>query len=197
MTPRIDNVEVEDHLDVARALQRRDRFANRQVFVEREDAGVHDAAGGLLPVFEEVLDLLRLAAAHELEHFVRELVRQIVNQRGGIVRGDFLKELGDLLGGSAREQQGARLRAHLTDRLHAEPWVPFDEDAEDRLPFVVEERPEDLREIGRVLLLQQIQKVGGRTDAQQSLDRVENEVNSAWCRHRLALMNRYNPANVA
>ena len=45
------------------------------------------------------------------------------------------------------------------------------------------ELAEDLREVGGVLLLQQIQQVGGRTDAQQSLDRVEDEIDSSLRRH--------------
>ena len=54
---RVDDVEIEDHLDVAGRLQRRDRLAHRHVFAEREDIRVHDAAGRLLGVFEQVLDV--------------------------------------------------------------------------------------------------------------------------------------------
>ena len=34
-----------------------------------------------------------------------------------------------------------------------------------------------------MLLLQQVQQVGGRTNAQQSLDRVEDEIDSSLRRH--------------
>ena len=52
----VDHVEIEDHLDVAVDLQLRDGLADRHVLAEREDIWVHDAAGGLLVVLEQVLD---------------------------------------------------------------------------------------------------------------------------------------------
>ena len=51
------DVEVEDHLDVARSLERGDGFARGHVLRERKDLRVHDAAGGLLLVFEQVADV--------------------------------------------------------------------------------------------------------------------------------------------
>ncbi len=59
----VDDVEVEHHLDVAVALQLGDGLADRHVFVEREDMRVHDAAGGLLVVLEQVLDDARFLRA--------------------------------------------------------------------------------------------------------------------------------------
>ena len=55
--------------------------------------------------------------------------------------------------------------------------------AEHRLPFGVEERAEDLRQVGRMLLLQQVQQIGRRANAEQPLDRVEDDVNSALRSH--------------
>ena len=42
-----------------------------------------------------------------------------------------------------------------------------------------EERAEHLREVGGMLLLKQVQQVGGGADAEQPLDRVEYDINSA------------------
>ena len=56
MPALVDDVEVEDHLDVARRLERRDRLAGRQVFGQREDVRVHQAAGGPLFVLEQLAD---------------------------------------------------------------------------------------------------------------------------------------------
>ena len=75
------------------------------------------------------------------------------------------------------------LGPHLADRFHRQARVALDEDVEDGLPLVVEQRSEDLREVGGMLLLQQIQQVGGRTNAQQSFDRVEDDINSARRSH--------------
>ncbi len=79
MAPRIDDVEVEHHLDVAGALQHRDRLTHRQVFAKREHLRIHDAAGGLFAVFEEALDLVGLATPHQLEDFAGQLLRQVVD----------------------------------------------------------------------------------------------------------------------
>ena len=45
--------------------------------------------------------------------------------------------------------------------------------------ILVGQLAEDLREVGRMLLLQQVQQVGGGADAQQALDRVEHDVEFA------------------
>ena len=57
MAPCVDDVEVEHHFDVARALQGGDGLADRQIFAQGKDLRVHDAAGRLLAVFEQALDL--------------------------------------------------------------------------------------------------------------------------------------------
>ncbi len=85
MAPRIDDVEIEHHFDVARALQHRDRFADRQVFAKREHLRIHDAAGGLLAVFEQALDLVGFAPPHQLEDFGGQLLRQVIDQRRGVI----------------------------------------------------------------------------------------------------------------
>jgi hypothetical protein len=65
---RVDDVEIKDHLDVARALQRGDRLRGGHILRKREDLRVHDAAGGLLGVLEQVADIAaRGALLHQLE----------------------------------------------------------------------------------------------------------------------------------
>ena len=54
MAPVVHDVEVEDHLDVAGLLERRDRLAGREVLRQGEDVRVHQAAGGLLFVLEQL-----------------------------------------------------------------------------------------------------------------------------------------------
>ncbi len=85
MPSRIDDVEVEDHLDIAGGLQGGDGLAHRHVFGRGEDMRIHDAAGRLLGILEEILDLARFLAAHQLEDGVRELFRQVIDDRGRIV----------------------------------------------------------------------------------------------------------------
>ncbi len=179
----VDDVEIEDHLDVAVGLELGDGLAHRHVFAQREDMRVHDAAGCLLVVLEQVLDDARLLRAHQVEDRRRQLLRQVVDQRRGVVGGNLLRELGDLFGRAGGEQRRARLRTELGDGLHRQPAVALGEQAEGRLAILVGQLAEDLGEVGGMLLLQQVQQVGGRTNAQQSLDRVEDEIDSALRRH--------------
>ena len=166
----VDDVEIEDHLDVAVALQLGDGLAHRHVFAQREDIRVHDAAGRPLLVLEQVLDDLRLLRPHQIEHRGRQVLRQVIDQRRGVVGRDFLRELGDLLGRTGGEQRCAGLGAELRQRLHGQTAVSVGQQAEGGLAILVGKLAEDLREVGGVLLLQQVDQVGGGTNAQQSLD---------------------------
>ena len=68
------------------------------------------------------------------------------------------------------QQRGAGLGAELGDGLHRQAAVALGEQRERGLAILVVQLAEDLGEVGRMLLLQQVQQVGGRTNAQQSLD---------------------------
>ena len=193
----VDDVEIEDHLDVAVGLQLGDRLADRHVFAEREDMRVHDAAGRLLVVLEQVLDDARFLRAHQVEDGRRQLFRQVVDQRGGVVGRNLLRELGDLFGRPGGQQRRAGLGTELGDRLHRQAAVALGEQAERGLAVLVGKLAEDLGEIGGMLLLQQVQQVGGRTNAQQSLDRVEDEIDSALRRHGEGSSDTAKQLNVA
>ena len=107
---------------------------------------------------------------HQVEDGGRQLLRQVVDQRGGIVGGDLLRELGDLFGRAGGQQRRTGLGPELGDGLHRQTAVALGEQAERRLAILFGKVAEDLGEVGGMLLLQQVQQVGGRTDAQQSLD---------------------------
>ena len=67
----------------------------------------------------------------------------------------------------------------LAQRLHREPAVALDQQRERGLPVLVGELGEELREIGRMLLLEQIDEVRRRPHAQEALDGVEHDVELA------------------
>ena len=157
MPPRVDDVQVKHHLDVARALQRRDGLAHRHVFGQREDVRVHDAAGGLLGVFEQVLDLAGFLPAHQVKNRGLQLFRQVIDNGRRIVRRNQLDELGDLFRRPAGQQRGARFGTQLAERFHGEPVVALDEDGKRRYAIAVRELTENLREIGGMLLLEKIE----------------------------------------
>jgi hypothetical protein len=91
----------------------------------------------------------------------------------------------------------ARLGAHFTDRFHRQTRVPLEQNAEDGLALVVEKRAEHLRQIGRMLLLQQVQQVGSRANAQQPFDCFEDDIDSArWCHPVNLRLRAHNRGNV-
>src|SRR5213592_3472717 len=57
------------------------------------------------------------------------------------------------------------------------------EQAETGFAVSIGQFTENLREVGGMLLLQQVQQIGGRADAQEASDGVEDEVDSARRRH--------------
>ena len=75
------------------------------------------------------------------------------------------------------------LGAELGDRLHGQPAVAVREQVEAGVAVAIGEFLEDLGEIGRVLLLQQVQQIGGGPDAQEASNGVEDEIDSALRRH--------------
>ena len=173
------DVEIEDHLDVARRLDRLDRLGHRHVFGQREDIRVHDAAGRLLRVLEQVLDPAAFLLAHQLEDGRRQLLGQVVDDGRGVVGRQLLDEAGDLLGGPLGQQRGAVLGPQLGECLHREAAVALDEDVEGGVTVAIDQFGEDLGEVGRVLLLQQVQQIRRRAHAEQPPDRIEHDVEPA------------------
>jgi len=169
-TTLVHDVEVEDHLDVAAALNLGNGLAHRHVLAQREDARVHDAAGGPFVVLEKVFDDLGLFRPHQVEHGGRHLFRQVIDQRRGVVGFDLLRQARDLFGRTGGEQRCAGFSADLRQRLHRQTAVTLDEQRERRFAVLVGQFGEHLCEVGRVLLLQQIDQVGRGANAQQSLD---------------------------
>ena len=182
--PRVDDVEIEDHLHVARRLQLADPLAYRQVFGQREDVRVHDAPGGLLGELEQVADLSGFLRAHQLEHRRRQLLWQVVHQGRRVVGGDLLNQLGDLFGRPVGQQLRGHLGPELGRRLHRQLGAAFDDDRKGGLAVALLQLAVHGGQIGRVLFLEQIEEVGGRTNAQQSSDRVEHDVDSSVRRHQ-------------
>ena len=157
MPARVDDIQVEHHLDVTRALERCDGLAHRHVFCEREDIRVHDAAGGLLGVFEQVLDLAGFLPAHQVQNRGLQLFRQEIDNGRRIIRWNQLDELGDLFRRTPGKQHGARFGTQLAERFHGEPAVALDEHGKRRDATAVRELTENLREVGGMLLLEKVE----------------------------------------
>ena len=138
-------------------------------------------------VFSAVLEQLAHAAARlwldQLDDRPGELLGQVVDDRGGVVGRNLLNEAGDVLGGAVAEQLGGSRRLHLGQRLHRQARMALDEDRKSGAALLIRELGEQLRKVGGVLLLEQIQQVGGRANPEEPLDRVEDDVESALSRH--------------
>jgi hypothetical protein len=107
MAPRVDDVEIEDHLHVARSLEGDDGLPRRHVFRKREDFRVHDAAGRLLVVLEQLADLVARALLDQLEDGGRQRLGQVVDDRRGVVRREVVQETRDFLRGPVGEERRA------------------------------------------------------------------------------------------
>ena len=145
-----------------------------------EQAGVRNASHLILTFPHSSDRAAVVTAARSLSPTVRILVR-----------ARYLREREDLKQAGATaavfeeaEAAVALARLVLADTgLHREAAVALSQQAERGLSLSILELAENLGEIGGTLLLQQVQQVGGRTDTQQSLDRVEDEIDSALRRH--------------
>ncbi len=197
MPAGVDHVEIEDDLDVARSLERRNRFTRGHVLGEGKDLRVHDAAGRPLFVFEQIADVpSRGTLLHHLEDHAGQVLRQVVDDGRGVVGRQLLQQLDDLFGRAVREELGARLGTELAQALHRELAAALGEQVERGMPFLVGELGEELRQIGRVLLLEQVHQVGGRPHAHQTLHGVEHDIELAL-RHQEVQRAEREPLNVA
>ena len=61
----------------------------------------------------------------------------------------------------------------------AQPAVAFNQEREHGLPILVAELGEDLREVGRMLLLEQIDEVRRRAYAKEAFDGVQHDIELA------------------
>ena len=107
---------------------------------------------------------------------VDKLLGQVIDDRRRVVGRQLLEEFDYVFGRAVREERRAGLRAELRQRFHRQTAVPFGEDREGGVPVFVGKLREDLCEIGRMLLLKQIDKVRRRAHPEQAFHGVEDDV---------------------
>ena len=88
-------------------------------------------------------------------------------------------------GRSARSSAPAS-GSELGNGFHRELRAAIDEDAERRLAIPFLQFGQDLRQVGRVLFLQQIEQVGRGANPQQSPDRVQHDVDFSLRHHHVS-----------
>ena len=154
-------------------------FARRHVLRKREDFRVHDAAGRLLVVLEQVADFVARALLDQLEDGGRERFGQVVDDRRGVVRRQIVQQPRDLLGRTIGEERGAALGAQLAERFHRELAVALDQEREGGVAILFAELGEDLREVRGMLFVEEIDEVRRRAEANQALDGIQDDINLA------------------
>jgi len=98
-----------------------------------------------------------------------------------------VKEAGDVFRGAIGEERRAPFGTELGQRLHRKLAVALDQEREARAPVLLAELGEDLREIRRVLFLEEVDEIRRRAEPHQTADGVENDVNLAL-RHEIRPM---------
>ncbi|MEZ5284122.1 MAG: hypothetical protein R2712_04795 [Vicinamibacterales bacterium] len=99
------------------------------------------------------LDLAGLPAPHQVQHLLRQFLREVIDQRRRVVVGELVQELGDLLGRPAGEQlRRCRLwPISLMVSIASLGWRST-RSANTAERSVSSRAPEDLGEVGRMLL---------------------------------------------
>ena len=166
-----DDIDPALALSQPELLDRVHRFPGSGIFGQGEYPRIHDATRGPFGIFENFGNPRgRLLTTHLLADFVGERFGEPVDQCGGIVGCKFLKEPDDFTGGARTEQGRTHIDANLGDDLHGQTGVGGRHRVDSCPPLVVVEGAEDFGDVDGVPLLQQIQKVSGRTNAQQPPD---------------------------
>ncbi len=121
----VDDVDIEDHLQIAGVLELPYRFLDRSLLAQREDLGAHDPPGGLLGILEEVLDLGGFLGMHRAEDGLLEIARQPGHEWSGVVGIELLQESGDFRRGEVGKEECAALRTELGERRAGESQIPL------------------------------------------------------------------------
>ena len=117
----------------------------------RHEAGSHDAASGILVVFEQLAHGGRLAFSHQVEELFALFVGQVAEQVRSVIRRHFLDQVGEdrvvEIFGDAEHGRRVRVRQspgcqRFGDQLHYGLLIFFIEDAQ------------QVSEIGRVLTVE-------------------------------------------
>jgi len=112
----------------------------------------------------------RTLPAHQLADFVGEWLGEPIDQRRGVVRRKFVEKPDDFTGRPGSKQSRTHIDAELGDHLDGQPGIGGRHRVDGSSPLVIVEGTQDLGNVDGMPLLQQVQEVSGRTNAQQSSD---------------------------
>ncbi len=182
----VDHVEVVGELELlAASLERRDRLRHRDLFVEREEVGRHDAPGGLRVEREELLHVGRLVGVHEREQLLATILWQFVEQERRVVRGHLAEEPHDLVHRKRLEQVDRVLGAELGQRVGGLRGVARGERRERHMSLALRERAEHGRHLDRTQPLDDVERVGDGAATDETADRIQEDVESLLVHRRL------------
>ena len=78
-------------------MQRFDGFFGGGVFCQGDKITHHDAAGGVIPITQQIFDLLRLILFHFFQDGIRFFFRQTLQQIRHIVVGHLLEDVNKVI----------------------------------------------------------------------------------------------------
>ncbi|MND95852.1 hypothetical protein D3C80_881160 [compost metagenome] len=112
---RVDDIDVEEELGQVVALGAHvvDGVADVPELRRGHELALHQAAGGILGVAQRAFDGGALDLGHGGQHPLALVVLQVLDDRGGVVRIQFLQGLGQGGGGDALEHLLADAVVHL------------------------------------------------------------------------------------
>ena len=168
---RIDLIELALVL-IALLADRFDRFRDARVFPNAHHVRGHQAAGGVLRIFQQPVDVG--AVGDLLQHRLALSCRQLGNEVGRIVGRQLLHQLGRVLGTDGQEELLGMLgRFHLRERARGELGRQLRDHAD--AVCLVQGR-EDIGEIGRMAVLGSCQERTQIVQLGELLQLVESEL---------------------
>ncbi len=170
----VGDIEIENHLHIFCPLQRLDGLLNAHVLAQRENLRRHDAAGAVFIVAEKLFDLGGILILHDVEDFLRKLVRHVADNIYRIIIRHFLKHFGDRLTVDLLKQ--LRSRAVIEFGQHVgRNFRVLDQVEENALLFKIEVTKE-VRNICRMYFGKQLGEVRIGTSTNKTTRRIKEKL---------------------
>ena len=165
----VDHVEVERVLAGGRLADVLDGLGDGGVLVHGDEVARHEAAGGVLGILEELLDLLGLLLLHEVEDLVGLLLGQLLDHLDDVVGRHLVEDARDLVLVEGADQLQQRLVVQLGQHGARPGWAAA---GGRRAPLGNGQLAQRAADVGGVGVLQDLGEALLAAAAEQLLDRL-------------------------
>ena len=149
----VHDIQIEGAFARRRLADVLDRLGHGRVLAHRDELGRHEASGGALGIFEELLDLLGLLLLHELEDFVRSLLRQLLHDVDDLLGRHAVEDARDL---DLRERADQLAQGRIVELGEHLARVLRAEQAEEAHLIVARQLADHARHVGGVGVLDEV-----------------------------------------